>query len=160
MNHCVLMSIVCGLLVKKTRPEIGSAWKNTFPHRITPQKWVGPNVIRAERSEQETPVQAGGLAGTHAGQKIRSLHAVRSSTVGQAERWHAGVDPAFSVYDAQPLLRVGTQAEFYNDLFRYVVMGSLASSVSFLLSDANPELYSGLPCLIIIVCFRAFRGRN
>ena len=84
-----------------------SEWENAFPHRITPQGRVGPNVIRAERSEQETPVQAGGIADAHAGQRNRSLPAVRSSTVGQAERWHAEVDPAFSVYDAQPLLRVG-----------------------------------------------------
>ena len=94
-----------------------SEWENAFPHRITPQGRVGPNVIRAERSEQETPVQAGGIAGAHAGQGERRLPAVRSSTVGQAERWHAGVATAFSAYDTQPFLLVGTQTLFNNDLF-------------------------------------------
>jgi len=79
------------------------------------------------------------LAGTHAGQRERSLHAVRSSTVGQAERWHAGVDTAFLVYDTQPLLRAGTQGRLYDVLFRYVVMRSLVSSVSFLLSTPTPN---------------------
>jgi len=78
---------------------------------------VGPDVIRAERSEQETPVPAVGIAGAHAGHREQRLHTVRSSTVGQAERWHAGVATAFSAYDTQPFLLVGTQALFNNDLF-------------------------------------------
>ena len=111
----------------------------------------GPSV-----AGRKPPVQAGGFAGTNTGQRKRSLPAVRNSTVGQAERWHAGVDTAFLVYDTQPLLRIGTQAAFYNDLFSHVVMELLANSVSFLLSATTPNCIRGYPVQFLSCAFVFF----